>query len=44
MANYDASVRVNTKVNNSDLGKLQKDFDKLEETEKNTKKATKKTA
>lgn len=30
MANYDASVRVNTKVDNSDLGKLQKDFDKLE--------------
>lgn len=30
MANYDASIRVNTKVNNSDLGKLQKDFDKLE--------------
>ena len=30
MADYDASVRVNTKVDNSDLSKLQKDFDKLE--------------
>lgn len=30
MANYDASVRVNTAVDNSDLQKLQKDFDKLE--------------
>ncbi len=30
MANYDTSVRVNTKVDNSDLRKLQKDFDKLE--------------
>ena len=30
MADYDASIRVNTKVDNSDLGQLQKDFDKLE--------------
>ena len=30
MSGYDASIRVNTKVENSDLGKLQKDFDKLE--------------
>lgn len=30
MANYDTSVRVNTKVDNADLNKLQKDFDKLE--------------
>ena len=30
MAGYDASIRVNTKVENSDLNKLQKDFDKLE--------------
>lgn len=30
MAGYDASVRVNTKVDNSDLAKLQKDFDKLQ--------------
>lgn len=30
MASYDASIRVNTKVDNSDLSKLQKDFDRLE--------------
>lgn len=30
MANYDTSIRVNTDVDNSDLNKLQKDFDKLE--------------
>ena len=29
MADYDASVRVNTKVDNSDLKRLQKDFDDL---------------
>ena len=30
MAGYDTSIRVNTKVDNSDLAKLQKDFDKLQ--------------
>ncbi len=30
MSGYDASIRVNTKVDNSDLGELQKDFNKLE--------------
>lgn len=30
MPGYDASIRVNTKIDNSDLNKLQKDFDKLE--------------
>lgn len=30
MAGYDTSIRVNTNVDNSDLIKLQKDFDKLE--------------
>ena len=29
MAGYDASIRVNTKVDNSDLGKLQKEFDSI---------------
>lgn len=30
MSGYDASIRVDTKVDNSDLGELQKDFNKLE--------------
>ncbi len=29
MANYDASIRVNTEVDNSDVGQLQKEFDRL---------------
>lgn len=38
MAEYDTSIRVNTKVDNSDLMKVQKTFDDIEKSAKRTKK------